>query len=314
MVDGKRYRITLPYKPSKKEAYQLIQDKASGRDKLKQTFKQCAREYIDSKKHILSPSTVKGYESLYRTITDFDDKPIGTISGIEIQRYIDRLTQEKSPKTVRNIHSFISAVFKAFSPQTVIYTNLPRKAEKQQYNPSDDDIKRILSEAKGTKYEIPLRLACYGLRRSEVCAITADDIEGNTVSITKAVLQNTDKEFVVWHTKTESSNRKVIIDQELADMIKEKGYAFNESPDRIHKYLTRVQNRLGIPHFKLHYFRHYFASTMHDLGVPDAAIMEAGGWKTDHVMKEIYRYGKNVSEQQQKMVEHVGNLVGNCGQ
>ena len=40
----------------------------------------------------------------------------------------------------------------------------------------------------------------------------------------------------------------------------------------------------------------------HALGMPDAVIMASGGWKTDDVMKRIYRHEKQdqVTEMQKK--------------
>lgn len=309
MVDGKRYRVTVPYKPSKKEAYQLIQDVITGKDKLKKTFKECAKEYIDARRHVLSPSTIRGYNSIYKCVTDFNDRPIGTITGLDVQKYVDTLTaQGKSPKTIANYHAFISSVLRDFNPQVVLYTKIPRKRKKEAYNPSDEDVKRILDEAEGTEYEVPLRLGCYGLRRSEICALTPDDIEDNTVTINKALVQNEKKEWVVWVTKTESSTRKIKIDDDLSTQIKEKGYVFKGHPNQLYKYISNTQKSLNIPHFPFHFLRHYYASTMHELGVSDADIMESGGWKTDHVMKNVYRYGKKSDDAQQKMIDHLNKL------
>ena len=39
-----------------------------------------------------------------------------------------------------------------------------------------------------------------------------------------------------------------------------------------------------------HKLRHYFASEMSALGVPEADILKMGGWETDHVMKSVYRH------------------------
>jgi integrase len=41
---------------------------------------------------------------------------------------------------------------------------------------------------------------------------------------------------------------------------------------------------------RFHDLRHYFASYLHDKGFSDAEIMSLGGWKTDHVMKRVYRH------------------------
>ena len=48
--------------------------------------------------------------------------------------------------------------------------------------------------------------------------------------------------------------------------------------------------RAGIPHFRFHDLRHYCASVQHALGVPDAYIMQRGGWGNDRVLKEVYRH------------------------
>lgn len=45
-----------------------------------------------------------------------------------------------------------------------------------------------------------------------------------------------------------------------------------------------------MPRFSLHKLRHYFASYMSSLNIPEADILEMGGWETDYVMKNVYRH------------------------
>ena len=58
--------------------------------------------------------------------------------------------------------------------------------------------------------------------------------------------------------------------------------------------------RAGIPHFRFHDLRHYCASVQHALGVPDAYIMQRGGW--GNMIKEVYRHAlkDKVSEMDDK--------------
>ena len=35
----------------------------------------------------------------------------------------------------------------------------------------------------------------------------------------------------------------------------------------------------------------------HSLGIPDSYIMAAGGWKTDHVLKSVYRHAQKDKEE-----------------
>lgn len=40
----------------------------------------------------------------------------------------------------------------------------------------------------------------------------------------------------------------------------------------------------------MHKLRHYFASRMSAMHIPDEDIMKMGGWQTDSVMKSVYRH------------------------
>jgi integrase len=163
--------------------------------------------------------------------------------------------------------------------------------KKEPYVPSDEDVKRIIEESKGTQYEVPIRLACYGLRKSEICALTIDDLNGNILTINKALVLNEDLNWVIKTTKNEASTREIYIDDGLVALINDKGF-YHGYPGNINKWLNRTEEKLGIEHFSLHKLRHYYASMAHSLGIPDAYIMKAGGWKTDNVMKRVYRHAQ----------------------
>ena len=170
------------------------------------------------------------------------------------------MSKKCSPKSVSNHHGFISAVLNVFSPNLKLNTTLPQKSKNEPYIPSDDDVKRILEYASGSKYEIPIVLACYGLRRSEICALTPEDLDGDVVTINKALVQDENKEWIVKQTKTVESTRKIIIPVEIADKIREQGYIYIGHPGKISDYLYRTQKKLGIERFSIHKLRHYFAS------------------------------------------------------
>lgn len=106
------------------------------------------------------------------------------------------------------------------------------------------------------------------MRRSEICALTLEDIEGDMVHINKAMVQNEKHEWVIKTTKTTESTRDIVIPQELADKILEQGYVYKGHQHHISRNLAKVEEQLGIPHFSVHKLRHYFASEMAALGVP----------------------------------------------
>lgn len=312
MFKGQTYTVMFDQKPTQKEAMQAM---AAELDKVQtkhesMTFQAAAEEYLKSKQNILSPTTIRGYKSSMKTISEkFQNINVHDITALEIQTEINRLSKEHSPKTVRNYHGFISAVLGVFHPNLKICTTLPQKVKKEPYIPSDEEIKRILEYIKGTEFEIPIILACYGLRRSEICALTADDLNGDILKISKAKVLNEETQWITKTTKTISSTREIIIPMKIAEKIRERGYIYQGHPNSITTYLGKVEKKLGIPHFPLHKLRHYFASKMSSMNIPEADIMRMGGWETDHVMKNVYRHSmmnkeENAKREASKRLQH----------
>lgn len=303
MYKGKTYTVILDYKPTQKEALEAITkelSKETPKDEML-TFRRAAESYVDMKRNVLSPRTVKEYSETARRLPEwFCSLPVSDIGQVQINRLVNELSKDKSPKTVHNYHGFITAVMGTFNPNLKINTTLPQRVKSEPYTPSQEDVKRILEEVKDTEFEIPITLACYGMRRSEICALTAADVDGDTVRINKAIVQDEDKKWVTKTTKTTESTRTIIIPNELADRIMDQGYVYRGHPGNITKHLERIEDKLGIPRFPLHKLRHYFASQMSALGVPEADILKMGGWETDHVMKSVYRHSMMEKEEQAK--------------
>ena len=229
------------------------------------------------------------------------------------------MARSVSPKTVYNRHGLIVSVLHEFRPDFVIRTKLPRKSQKDIYTPGDEEVATLFnyidSSPRLKKYWVPLYLASLGLRRSEIGALTITDLsEDNILTINKAKVKNIKKEWVVQNfTKTERSNRKVPLPNELADRIREQGYICNGDLGKIYEAMVRVEIKAGLPHFGIHRLRSYFASKAHSLGMPDSIILKLGGWKSDYVMKGVYRKAlqEDLHSESQKFLEHMAKQVVN---
>lgn len=138
--------------------------------------------------------------------------------------------------------------------------------------------------------ELAVYLAAFGtLRRSEICALTADDVKGNVISISKAMVNKGNSEWVVKTTKTVSSTRFIEMPTFVIEKLPTSGRIVNISPDQITSRFERAFLKLNIQGFRFHDLRHYAASIMHAIGVPDQYIMQRGGWGSDRTLKAIYR-------------------------
>ena len=305
--NGVRYRETIDHYPTKKEARDII-ERITGQYQNKNTFVSAADAYIKNRENVLSPATIRGYRSIIRNMDDnFKNLPLEKITNVTLQSYINKFAANHSPKSVRNLNGFIVAVLKD-NGADVKSPRLPQKEKKPVYIPTEDEVKRLLQEFKGHKYEAFIILATMGLRRSEICALGPDDLNGNTLSINKALVQNDNKEWVIKSTKTTDSTRSIVIPDEVVRLLNENGF-YEGNPENLYFALSRAQKRLGIQHFPLHKLRHFFASYMHDLGYSDKQIQEFGGWKTSEVMKTVYQHAMEMDKVRSDMANNIGNLL-----
>ena len=305
-VGGNRITLNFDHKPSQQEILSAFAENDFSENRG--SFLSCAQSYIESKSNVLSPTTIKAYESVLKNAipTSFKQKGISQITQTDIQLVINEYAKDHTPKTVRNLHGFISAVLGQFRPNMKIHTTLPQKVENEHYTPSEDDIRRILDASKkDLRLHIPFQLGVMGLRRSEVCALTLDDIDGNTLTINKALVYDKNNKWVIKTTKTTAGTRKIYIPDSLIAEIRENGCVFNGYPNTLLTGLNRYQDKLGIPRFRFHDLRHFFASYAHSQGISDADIMASGGWKSDYTMKTIYRHEMKAMESQKKIFDGI---------
>lgn len=292
-VEGKTYTLTTDEKPTKRNIDEWVASlykKKNLPTTVNMTFETAAKIYVNTKENVLSASTVKEYRGKIKRIPEwFLQLKLPRIDYYQVQNVINEYSVGHSPKTVRDINAFIASVLAYFDVGITKSINLPQKVKQTSYLPTDDDIKVLLQAAKGTMYEAMIGLGVCGLRRSEICCIEASDVKNNVVYITKALVQNEKKQWVIKTTKTTESTRDVPIPKELADLIIKNGKAYSGYPGSINKWLTNTLKDLGIPHFSFHKLRHYFASKLICMGYSKREVEILGGWgKNSQVLEKIY--------------------------
>ena len=257
------------------------------------TLYEAVGRYIDLKRAVLSPSTLTGYTAIQKTYFsgDFGKHMLSSLTNIVVQTWVSDLSVIRSPKTVRNAYGLLSATLDVFMPDLQLKSTLPAKKRPELYCPSDDDVKKLLEHIKGTDLEIAVMLAAFGpLRRGEICALTSDDIHGNTITVSKSMVQGPDNQWYIKQPKTYGSYREIDFPDFVIDRIKDiNGKIVNATPSRISGLFIKAITETDVPRFRFHDLRHYAASIMHAIGVPDQYILKRGGWISDNVMKSVYR-------------------------
>jgi len=302
-INGKRVSFLFDHKPTQAELYRAFAE-ALEEVPLKDSFQHCAESFIESKSNVISPKTAREYRSLLNSSIPswFKKLSIEKITQQDLQLFVNEFSANHAPKTVHNVHGFISSVLGQYRPNMKISTTLPQKRKFEPYTPSEDDIRRILDASKDDlPNHICFQLGIMGMRRSEILALTIDDLDGNILTINKAVVEDKDNLWVEKTTKTTESARTIYLPDSLVSEIRQLGYIYNRNPNKMYRALIRYQDKLGIPRFRFHDLRHFFASYAHDQGMSDADIMASGGWKSDYVMKRVYRHAMNTHEAQKAL-------------
>lgn len=314
MYKGKLYRKTVSFKPTQKEAVlimaELLEEKEEKKDSG--TVGMFLDKYLDScrsRSRSLSPATIRGYGSIVRNISEgFKELRFFDVSEEDIRKELKRYEKTHSVKSTKNLKGFLNMVFAEYRPKFSFSYSFKTEEPRAEYEPTTDDIKRILDAVSGTEYEVPFRLGVLGLRRGEICALNSEDLNGNVLSINKAVVLNEENQIEIKEPKTQASKRRIRIPDSLAALIRERGF-YKGSLQMLNKRLHSVQDSLSIPRFKFHMLRHFAVAYLHKEGFTTEQIMSYGGWSTDSVMRRAYRYNLNPEESQKAISDKFDSLM-----
>ena len=306
---GKTYTKIFDHMPTDKEAFIAMAEMMQDESKGKGSFEKYAKEYIANREGVISPASVRTYNIKLGQLSDkFRNQNIFDITSETVQREISLFALDHAPKTTKTLYGFISSVMAAYRPNLRLRIKLPQAIVKEAYEPTNEDVRRILEASKGTEYSIPFQLGVFGSRRGEICALDISDLKGNELRIHRSKVY-LDGEWITKEApKTDASNRTIYLPDALKEEIQERGYIFKYTPPKLNEALHRYQKKLGIPQFRFHDLRHYFASYAHSMGVSDADILAIGGWESDFVMKKVYR--KSMEESKKNAMNKIGkNLL-----
>jgi integrase len=317
LVDGKRVGRTFPTKEEAEYWAAGLKTKImeENRSPWKMTVGAAVDRYIESKSSILSPSTVLGYKRTKKRMEDIIGVQLNDLTQEKIQRWVNQLAKDHSPKTVANAHGLLSAVLKEYRPSVTLRTTLPSKVKAEIQIPSEAEIRAILKGCRGTKYELPIMLAVWlGLRQSEILGLEWRDIDGDTLKIRRAIVLGEDGPTQKG-TKTYSGTRPLHIPayiRELLDRQPRSGDRIvNMTGKSIYSGFSRICEKSGVPHFRFHDLRHVNASAMLAVGVPDKYSMKRMGHATNNMLKTTYQHTikEKEAECDQKTENYIESLM-----
>lgn len=247
-------------------------------------------KYITSKENVLSPSTIRGYKQIRKAYLSYlMDMPADSITSDVLQAAVNRLALDHSPKTVRNVYGLIVSTLKVFVPRLDLTVTLPKKRRLTYAIPTTSEVFALINAADEPLKTAILLAAFCGLRRSEIVALEASDLNGRTLHVHSAAVYDSAGETIIKQPKTYNSDRYVTVPDVVCAHIADKsGLLCPMALSTITRRFVALRESLGLS-CRFHDLRHYYASFQHALGVPDAYIMESGGWQSDSILKSVYR-------------------------
>ena len=305
MRDGKRYSFTADNPAA---AISL----AMGDKKTPQgvTLGACIDEYILFRSSVLSPSTLMAYNS-YRAhrFQHYMTIKVSEIDRRTLQRMVNEEARQVSPKTVKNAWGLVSASLTEYGVDTS-GINLPAIPRKERPYLTATEVLQFCRAVKGEQCEIPALLALCSLRRSEIYALTWEDVDlqNKTITVHRATVKGGDGFVTKDTTKTETSTRIVpIIIPQLVDALKaykpKSGRIVQGYPNTLYNQINRVCVSAGLPCVGVHGLRHSFASLCHYMCINELECAKIGGWSDLGTMKKIYTHlsDKQISDAAQKL-------------
>ena len=279
------------------------------------TLAAACRKYIDDRSSIISPSTLRGYETIVRT--RFQSVMRTPLEKIHWQAAVNAEAKLASPKTIKNAMSFIRTVYRSRGLDLPTVA-VPAPDVKEKAFLDADQLAQFVAACRGNRHEIGLLLAVHGLRRSEVLGLEWPDVDLNnkTIRVRQSLVMGPDGVVRRQKNKNVASTRTVpIIVPRLLECLEavpeadRTGAVVKCHPNTLNEAVNRICDSAALPHVALHGLRHAFASLCYSLGLSEMQCMRLGGWSDYQTMRRIYTHlgAADNKEAEDKLVEFFKN-------
>lgn len=263
---------------------------------MNKTLHQAIDDYIAARSNTLSPSTIRGYRYIQRNrFQSVMQTPIKDIKNWQALCNIE--AKFVKPKTLKNAIGLISSVLLE-NGITMESVRLPQIMQNQRPWLEPEEVLQFVKAVEGKPCEIHALLALHGLRRSEILALTWDniDLKKKLIHVKGAIVVGEDNQLVHKETnKTKTSTRTVPIMipallKALEKVENKTGRVVSYYPNTLRKQINRICETCGLPKVGVHGLRHSFASLAYHLKLSELETMELGGWSDAQTMRKIYTH------------------------
>ena len=255
------------------------------------TLSKAYQRYFEAKEKVLSPSTLRNYKKMQKNnFQSIMELKITALTDEKIQRAVNELSADRSPKTVRNNYGLLTAVLSMFRPNYHPKVQLPQKIKKDIYIPTKAELSVLLEKAKDTNYYIPILLAATcGMRAGEICALTSDDIFGNKINVNKSLVCDSAGKWLIKQPKSYAGYRSIDMPPIVKNAVQGiNGNIVKYNPHSLSCGFNKLLKCNGLKVFNFHALRHFYVSELFDMGLPEKYIIAQVGHSSSSITKAVY--------------------------
>lgn len=271
----------------------------------------------------VSPRTYETYAwHVKRLIPGIGKFLMYNLSALDLQDNL-RDFRGLSPRTVRGIYGTLRTALRQAVSWGILKKDpteglrTPRVPRKERPVLSAENLQKLLEAAKGYRYYLVIRILAFtGMRLGEVLGLKWRDIDfsAGTVVIQRAV--DTKHRSLKEDTKTASSRRTIVLDQETLALLKEQKSKIEKSKvkpirienilvfqpeivggkllpvrdDAIRRTLNSALKKAEIPHIRIHDLRHTAGSILLSEGISLTNVADFLGHSSPATTASVYAH------------------------
>ena len=257
-------------------------------------------------------------------IPAFGAMPIEEITGPVVNKWVGsvRLQNGAAPsrQTLRHLVKTLQIIVgKPFASREIRYP-ADARPKRRIYCPTDEEVRNIVSRAKGV-YRVLFAMApSTGMRAGELYGLHIEDIDFEHGCI---LVRQSFSGGEMQSPKTEKSHRVITINPDLVEMIRrykgertkgvlllsEAGTPLHHE-NVLHRHLHPIQRSLDLPRFGMHSFRHYSVSycIRHGMSFDDVRLRHGHG--SEEIMRLYLHLAPGHDARVLRMIPNIAAEVG----
>lgn len=258
------------------------------------TLNEYYEQFIADRAQYVAPVTIKNYNLyFYRYISPvWGDREVSDLKRADVLVQVQKWLLVGAP--VSEIVSRLTTLYVDLPHKPTCGVRVPRN-EPQYRLLSHEDMQRAMRDGIGHKYyPVFMAMALTGMRPAELRGLQWRDVNfaDNTISIQRIYNKRT-----IGPTKTPQSTRTIVMAQRLAECLLRykqqspgcKWVFVTQSGDPISAastvrcWIGRFLEGIGIGYVIPYSFRHYFAASLIDAGIPVSTVQSFCGWSNERM-------------------------------